>query len=170
MTVQTLTEQTSINTAPVANGAAGRGHQAANGAAQARFMPDTGLVSAAKAAEVFSKAGNEAVKFSRGNLEALALSTQVYLAGAQNLSRLYVQALQGLAQHAVEGTKALGGIKTVQEALSVQANLSRNSLERAAAEGAKLQQATLEMAKQVYAPLAQRVTVALEQTKPLLAA
>ena len=170
MTVQTLTEQTSTNTAPVGNGVPGGGHQVSNGAAQTRVMLDTGLVSAAKAAEAFSKAGNEAVKFGRGNLEALALSTQVYLAGAQNLSRLYVQALQGLTQHAVEGAKALGGSKTVQEALSVQANLSRNSLERAAAEGAKLQQATLEMAKQVYAPLAQRVTVALKQTNPLLAA
>lgn len=170
MTVQTLTEQASINTTPVANGIAGGGYQAANGAAPARAVLDTGLGAAAKAAEAFSKAGNEAMTFSRGNLEALALSTQVYLTGAQNLSRLYVQALQGLTQQAVEGAKALGGSKTVQEALSVQAKFSRTSLERTAAEGAKLQQATLEMAKQVYAPLAQRVTAALEQTKPLLAA
>ena len=168
MTVQTLAEQTSINTAPLANGVAGAHRMA--GSAQAQVTMKNGLKSATKAAEVFASAGNETAKIGRGNLEALALSTQVYLAGAQNLSRLYVQALQGLTQHAVEGAKALSGIKSVQEALSVQTNLSRNSLERAAAEGAKLQQATLEMAKQVYAPLAQRVTVALEQTKPLLAA
>jgi hypothetical protein len=169
MTVQTLTEQTSINTASVANDAAGA-RRMADGVAQARVTMENGMKPATKAAAVFAKVGNEAAKLGRGNLEALAQSTQAYLAGVQNLSRLYIAAVQGLTQHAVDGSKAFGGIKTVQDALTIQASFSRGTIERATTEGVKLQEAALEVAKQVYAPLTQRATLAYQQAKPSLAA
>jgi hypothetical protein len=52
--------------------------------------------------------------------------------------RLYVAAVQGLTQRAAEGAKALGGVKTVQDALAIQTSLGRGSFERAIAEGTKL--------------------------------
>src|SRR4051812_8977688 len=61
------------------------------------------------ATEVFSKASNAAVQFGCGNLEAMAQSTQIYLTGMQDLSRQYVTAVQGLMQHAPEGTKTFAG-------------------------------------------------------------
>jgi hypothetical protein len=169
MTIQTLAEQASITTAAAMKDVAAS-PRVAEGVAQARVTMENGLTSATKAAEVFSKAGNEAVQFGRGNLEAVTQSTQAYLAGVQHLSRLYVSVVQGLTQHAVEGAKALGGIKTVQDALTIQASLSRSALERAIAEGTKLQDAAFRMAKQVAAPLTQRATLALQQAKPSLAA
>jgi len=168
MTVQTLAEQTPINTAPLANGVAST-HRIA-GAAQAHTTIENGLKSATKAAEVFVKAGNEMAKIARGNLQALTQSTQAYLAGVQNFSHLYVAAVQGLTQHAAEEAKALRGIKTVQDALAIQASVGRGSFERAIAEGTKLQVAALDVVKQVYAPLTQRATLALQQTAPSLAA
>ena len=93
-----------------------------------------------------------------------------YLAGAQNFSRLYVAAVQGLTQHAAGEAKALRSIKTVQDALAIQASIGRGSFERAIAEGTKLQEAALDVVKQVYTPLTQRATLALQQTAPSLAA
>jgi hypothetical protein len=168
MTAQTLAEQTPINTAPLANGVAGAHRMA--GAAQAQVTMNNGLKSATKAAEVFAKAGNETAKIGRGNLEALTQSTQAYLTGVQNVSRLYVAAVQGLTQHAAEGAKALGGVKTVQDALAIHTSLGRGSFERAIAEGTKLQEAALEVMKQVHAPLTQRATLVMQQTTPSLAA
>ena len=168
MTVQTQAEQTPSNAAPLANGVAGA-HRTL-GAAQAHVTLENGLKSATMAAEVFAKAGNEMAKIARGNLEALTQSTQAYLAGAQNFSRLYVAAVQGLTQHAAEEAKALRSIKTVQDALAIQASIGRGSFERAIAEGTKLQEAALDVVKQVYTPLTQRATLALQQTAPSLAA
>jgi hypothetical protein len=167
MTVQTLAEQTSINTAP-SNGVAGARRMA--GAAQAQVTMKNGLKSATKAAEVFAKAGNETAKVARGNLEALTQSTQAYLVGVQNFGRLYVAAVQSLTQHAAEGAKVLGSVKTVQDALAAQTSLGRGSFERAIVEGAKLQEAALDVVKQVYAPLTQRATLVMQQTAPSLAA
>ena len=117
------------------------------------------------ATEVFSKASNAAVQFGHGNLEAIAQSTQIYLTGMQDLSRQYVTAVQGLAQHALEGSKAFAGATSLKDVMTVQMNLTRASVQLALGEGAKLQHAALKLTERTCAPLAQRATAALEQIK-----
>ena len=117
------------------------------------------------ATEAFSKASNAAVQFGRGNLEAVAQSTQIYLTGMQDLSRQYMAAVQGLTQHALEGTKAFAGARSLKDAMTIQMNLTRASVQLALGEGAKLQQAALKLTERACAPLTQRATAALEQTK-----
>ena len=124
------------------------------------------------AAEAFSKASTGAAEFGRGNLEAAAQSAQAYLTGMQDLGRRYAAAVQGLTQHALEGGQAFAGVKSLQDAMALQANLARASVERTLGEGAKLQQAALSLTEQVYAPLTRRATAAaaLERTTPSRAA
>ena len=117
------------------------------------------------APEVFSKSSNAAVQFGHGNLEAMAQSTQIYLTGMQDLSRQYVTAVQGLMQHAFEGSKAFAGARSLKDAMVVQVDLTRASVQLALSEGAKLQHAALKLTERTCAPLAQRATAALEQTK-----
>ena len=124
------------------------------------------------AAEAFSEASTGAAEFGRGNLEAAAQSAQAYLTGMQDLGRRYAAAVQGLTQHALEGGQAFAGVKSLQDAMALQANLARASVERTLGEGAKLQQAALSLTEQVYAPLTRRATAAaaLERTTPSRAA
>jgi hypothetical protein len=117
------------------------------------------------ATEAFSAASNAAAQFGRDNLEAMAQSTQLYLTGMQDLSRQYVTAVQGLAQHALEGTRAFTSARSLKDAMVVQLNLTRTSVQLVLDESAKLQHAALTLTKQVRAPLAQRATATLEQTK-----
>ena len=117
------------------------------------------------ATEAFSKASNAAVQFGHGNLEAIAQSTQIYLTGMQDLSRQYVTAMQGLMQHAFEGTKAFAGATSLEQAMVVQSDLTRASVQLALGEGAKLQHVALKLTERACAPLTQRATAALEQTK-----
>ncbi len=146
---------------------------AANGFAAARQATDETVArtrdlvrsSLQPAAEAFSKVSNEAAEFGRGNLDAVAQSGQAYLTGMQDLSHQYAAAVQGLTRHALEGGRALAGAKSLQDAMALQASLTRASIERALGEGAKLQQAALKLTEQVYAPLIRRATVALEQPK-----
>lgn len=115
--------------------------------------------------EATSKAGDSMAAFGRGNLAALTQSSQAYMAGLQELSRLQVAMVQGLTQQAVENATALAGAKTPQDMLAVQTNLARASIERFLSQGTKLQQAAQTMVEQVSAPLTQRAAVAAAQTK-----
>ena len=158
----TTMEPKSATAAMPANGFAAARRATDEAAARTRGWMQNSLK---PAAEGFSQAGNEAVQSGRGNLEAVAQSTQAYLTGMQDLSRQYVAAMQGLTQHAVAGAKAFAGAKSLKDAMAVQASLARASVELALGEGTKLQQAALKVAEQVYVPLTQRTTTALEQTK-----
>lgn len=116
-----------------------------------------------RAAGTMFKAAEEAAAFGRGNVEALAKATQAYVSGVQDLSRQTAAMVQGLTDQALEGAKALSGVRSLKEAAEVQAGLARAAFERAISETTKLQEATLKVAEQSFAPLSARVTVAVEK-------
>jgi hypothetical protein len=145
-----------------ANGLAAARQDSDETVAQTRGLTQNDLK---PATEAFSKASNAAVQFGHGNLEAMAQSTQIYLTGMQDLSRQYVTAVQGLMQHALQGSKAFAGATSLKDAMVAQADLTRASVQLALGEGAKLQHAALKLTQRTCAPLTQRATAALEQTK-----
>ena len=152
-----------IQSKPTTSGMAANGLAAAHQATD-ETMARTTQTNLKPATEAFSKASNAAVQFGQGNLEAMAQSTQIYLTGMQDLSRQYVTAMQGLMQHAFEGAKAFAGATSLEQAMVVQSDLTRASVQLALGEGAKLQHAALKLTERACAPLTQRVTAALEQT------
>ena len=77
----------------------------------------------------------------------------------------FIAAVQGLTQHALNGSKAFAGATNLQEAMVVQVDLTRASVQLALGEGAKLQHAALKLTERACTPLLQRATAALEQTK-----
>jgi phasin family protein len=156
-----------IQSKPTTSGMAANGLGAARQGSDETAARTRGLTqnNPKPAAEAFSKTSNAAVQFGHGNLEAVAQSTQIYLTGMQDLSRQYVAAVQGLMQHVLEGTKAFAGTRSLKDAMAVQMNLTRASVQLALGEGAKLQQAALKLTERACAPLTQRATAALEQTK-----
>jgi hypothetical protein len=156
-----------IQSKPTTSGMAANGLATARQAADETAARTRGLLQTnlKPATEAFSEASNAAVQFGRDNLEAMAHSTQIYLTGMQDLSRQYITAVQGLTQHALEGSKAFAGARSLQDALGVQMDLTRVSVQLAFKEGAKLHHAALKLTERVCAPLSQRTTAALEQTK-----
>jgi phasin family protein len=133
------------------------------GAAQARATVEQSMEQATKTAEGLFKAANAAVEFGRGNLEAMAKSAQTWTVGVQDLSRQTFAMVQGLADQALENTKALVGAKSLKEAADLQASFARATIERTLTEAARLQEAALRLAEQTTAPLAARATLALEK-------
>ena len=123
-----------------------------------------------KTAEALSRAARDAAAFGRGNLEAVTQAAQAYVQGTQELSRQALVLAQDLNTQAVEGAKALAGAKSLREAVEIQARLARTALERVASEGARLQQAALQVTERSLAPLTQRATAAVaEAARPLAA-
>jgi phasin family protein len=141
-----------------------------DGAAQARVAMEKNMDQMTKGAESIFKAAEEAAEFGRGNVEAFTKAAQTWASGSQDLARQYMALAQGLTDHALEGAKALSGVKSVNEAAELQAKFAKAALEKMVAEGTKLQEASVKLAESALAPVNARMTVAMEKlAKPLAA-
>ncbi|WP_431284720.1 phasin family protein [Humitalea sp. 24SJ18S-53] len=141
-----------------------------DGASKARAAIEDGVAKATKSSEDLMKAAQDAAEFGRGNVEALTKATQTYMAGVQDLSKQTLALVQGLAEHAMEGAKALAAVKSLKEAADVQSAFAKAGFEKAMSETAKLQEATLKLVETAAAPITARATAAMEKvTKPLAA-
>lgn len=140
------------------------------GATQARVAVEKSMEQATRTAEGLFKAAEDAAEFGRGNIEAMTKAAQTITAGMQDLSKQYFAVTQALADHALESAKALAAVKSLKEAADIQAAFAKASFERTLSETAKLQEATFRLAEQAGAPLAARMTLAVEKfSKPLAA-
>lgn len=141
-----------------------------NGAAEARVAMEKSMEQVTKQAETFFKAAEEAAEFGRGNLEAVTKSAQLMAVGFQDLGKQVFAVTQALTDHAMESAKALAAVKSLKEAADIQAAFAKASMERSMSEATKLQEATMKIAEQAYAPLTARMTLAAEKFgKPLAA-
>lgn len=133
------------------------------GAATARATVEKNMEQATKTAEGFFKAAEEAAEFGRGNMEAFAKSAQAYVSGVQDLSRQAMAMVQGLTDQTLEGAKALSGVRSLKDAVEIQAGLARAAFERTVSESTKLQETALKVAERSFAPLSARMTLAVEK-------
>ena len=141
-----------------------------DGAAQARVAMEKGMEQVTKQAETFFKAAEEAAEFGRGNIEAFTKSAQLFAVGFQDIGKQVFAVSQALTDHAMESAKALAAVKSLKEAADIQAAFAKASMERSMSEAAKLQEASMKLAEQAYAPLTARMTLAVEKFgKPLAA-
>ncbi|HET6306136.1 MAG TPA: phasin family protein [Rhodopila sp.] len=123
-------------------------------ATQARFT--LGLEKAMKTAE-------ELVAFNQGNAEALLKSSQILATGVQDLSRHFAASAQASLDEGFSAFKALTGIRSLKDAFELQSSFTRAAVEKSLAESGKLTDASLKLTEQALAPLAARVTVAVER-------
>jgi phasin family protein len=169
--VETMPESKSQVASRVAAEAAEQAQKVINdGAAQARVAMENNVEQLTKGAEGIFKAAEDAAEFGRGNVEAFTKAAQTWASGSQDLARQYMALAQGLTDHAMEGAKALSGVKSVNEAAELQAKFAQAALEKMVAEGTKLQEASVKLAESAFAPVNARMTMAMEKlAKPLAA-
>ena len=169
--VETMPESKSQVASRLAAEAAEQAQKVMNdGAAQARVAMEKNMDQMTKGAESIFKAAEDAAEFGRGNVEAFTKAAQTWASGSQDLARQYMALAQGLTDHAMEGAKALSGVKSVNEAAELQAKFAQAALEKMVAEGTKLQEASVKLAESAFAPVNARMTMAMEKlAKPLAA-
>lgn len=109
------------------------------------------------------KTAEELVSFGQGNVEAFIKSGQVWTAGVQDLSKSIAATAQAQLEQTMATWKALAGVKSLKEAMDLQASLARSSVETAMAESGKLTDASMKLAEQTFAPITARVTLAVEK-------
>ena len=109
------------------------------------------------------KTAEELVSFSQGNLEAIMKSGQIWTAGVQDIGKQVAASAQASFDESMSTFKALTSVKSLKDALDLQANYARSSLEKAVTETGKLTDASLKLAEQAWAPITARVTLAVEK-------
>ena len=137
------------------------------GLAQARTAMEKSMDQATRATDGFYKATEEAMEFGRGNFEAFTKATQTYVSGMQELSKQAFAAMQALNEQAVQNAKAMTAVKSLKEAADLQSTFAKAQLEKSMTEATRFSEAAFKLAEQSSAPIAARMTLAVERmTRP----
>jgi phasin family protein len=144
----------------IAHDAAAEGVKQATTAAtagieQAQVQMKEGMHRAMKTAE-------QMTAFSQGNIEAVMKSSQILTTGLTEMSKLMAQAARANLDETMSAFRAMTGVKSVKEAVELQASYTRTAMEKAMAESGKLTEHSLKLAEQTFAPLTARVNAAVE--------
>jgi phasin family protein len=109
------------------------------------------------------KTAEELVSFGQGNLEAVMKSSQIWTAGVQDISKQVAASAQASFDESLSTFKALTSVRSLKDALDLQTNYARSSLEKAVTETGRITDASLKLAEQAWAPITARVTLAVEK-------
>ncbi len=153
--VSATAEQISAEAPKVAAAVSDAAGQAVAGFEKTQVKLKEGMEKAMKTAE-------EIMSFNQGNIDALMKSSQIWAAGIQDLSKQWAATAQTAMGETMSTFKALSGVKSLKEAIDLQTSLARSSMEKAMAESGKFTDASVKLAEQTMAPLAARVTLAVE--------
>lgn len=109
------------------------------------------------------------VQFGQGNFEAFVQSGQIWAAGVQDLSRQAAASVQSSYEQGVANLRQLAAVKSVKEAVDLQTQFARTSVEKAVADSSRFTDASVKLFEQALAPLTARVTLAVEKfAKPAI--
>jgi phasin family protein len=130
--------------------------KAAAGFSETQAKVKEGMEKAMKTAE-------ELMAFSQGNVEAMMKSGQIWAAGVQDISKQMAATAQASFDETMATVKALTSVKSLKDAIDLQAGLARAALEKTLSESGKLTDASFKLTEQALAPITARVTLAVEK-------
>jgi phasin family protein len=143
---------------------------AEKGFEQAQAAVKQQMEEAQKHAAAMQKTLEEAIAFGRGNLEAFVKASTILTEGMQEMARASLAFGQAAFAEGLENAKALAGVKSIREALDLQASFAKTSTERFIAETTKLSEHSAKLAEKAMAPMIERVNLAMKTFgKPIAA-
>jgi phasin family protein len=105
----------------------------------------------------------EAVAFGKDNLEAVIKAGSILSRGLQDLGKTMI----GLAQESIEDSVAASrqfiGIKTLKDFIDLQTSIFKARFDRALDDGSRLSDQTVKLAEESFAPIGERVNVAVDK-------
>lgn len=114
------------------------------------------------------KTAEEFVSFGQGNVEAFVKSGQIWVAGMQDLSKHLAATAQANFDETMSAFKAMSSAKSIKDAIDLQTNFARATMEKTMAETGRLTDASFKLTEQALAPITARMTAAVEKmVKPL---
>ncbi len=133
------------------------------GVAKATAGFEAGQAKMKEGVEKAMKTAEEFVAFSQGNIEAFIRSGQIWATGVQDLSKHIAAAAQASMDESMSAFKALTSVKSLKDAFELQTSFARAAMEKSMTESGKLTDASFKLTEQAMAPIAARVTIAVEK-------
>jgi len=114
-----------------------------------------------KSSALFADAG----EFAKGNVEALVESGKVLATGLQDLGKTYVEEAKAGFETMTADVKELAAVASPADFFKLQAEIVRRNFDSAMAIGSKRSEELVKLANEAFAPVQNRVSVAIEKVK-----
>ena len=108
------------------------------------------------------KTAEEFITFNQGNVEAFVKSGQIVATGLQDIGKQFAASMQAAMDETMSTFRAMSSVRSVKEAMDLQATLARSTMEKAVAQTGVVAETSFKLAEQAIAPFASRVNVAVE--------
>ena len=113
---------------------------------------------------------DEIADFNKDTIEAVIASSNVVAKGVEDLGQEIASYAQFAAEKNIETAKQLFAVKSVQDAMDLQASWAKAAFDGFLAESAKLQDLSLQVSTKAAEPLSKQVNAAVEKfAKPITA-
>jgi phasin family protein len=117
-----------------------------------------------------TKAIEELVEFSKGNLEAMTASGRVAAKGAEEIAKYSAEYGRATIERANATAKQFAAVKSPTEFFQLQGDVAKQTLDALVAEGSKFTENYLKLLGEIAQPLSNRYAVAAEKVKSTVAA
>ncbi|UVO55266.1 phasin family protein [Sphingomonas sp. SUN039] len=117
-----------------------------------------------------TKAIEELVEFSKGNVEALVASGRVAAKGAEDIAKYSAEYGRTSVEKANATAKQFAAVKSPTEFFQLQGDVAKQTLDALVAEGSKFTENYLKLLGEIAQPISNRVAVAAEKVKTTVAA
>mgnify|MGYP000166684116 FL=1 len=107
----------------------------------------------------------EAGEFTKGNVEALVESGKVLAAGLQDMGKDYVVEAKSAFETVQADLRELAAVKSPADFFKLQGEILRRNFDAAVATGSKNSEKVVKLANEAFAPIQNRVSLAIEKVK-----
>lgn len=107
----------------------------------------------------------EAGEFTKGNVEALVESGKVLAAGIQDMGKDYVTEAKSAFETVQADFRELAAVKSPADFFKLQGEILRRNFDAAVATGSKNSEKAVKLANEAFAPIQNRVSLAIEKVK-----
>ncbi len=126
------------------------------GMEQAQATMRDGMQKAMKTAE-------DMFAFTQGNVEAVTRSSQILATGMQDMGQSVAATARASLEETMNTFKAMTAVKSVKEAMDLQAGLFRSMIERAVSQTSQMTDSSMKLSEQAMAPITARLSLASEK-------
>ena len=124
-----------------------------DGVAQATASMEQAQSAMRQGVEKAIKSATDMFSFAQGNFEAVTRSSQILATGMQDMTQTIAASTKATLDDTVNTMKAMGAVKSIKEAMDLQAALLRSTMEKAVSQTSKLTDSTMKLSEQAMAPI-----------------
>ena len=107
----------------------------------------------------------EATEFTKANVEAVVESGKIFFTGAQELLKDNVETGKTVIETVTEDAKKVAAVKSPTELMQLQGEIARRNFDAMVSFGSKRTEAWVKLYNEAFAPISNRVSVAVEKVK-----